>query len=172
MTVVCHGLTTRFTPCKNKVRNGCFCHLHKHQKIEFYVNPDDTWPRPLEVSTGVFKYDNVENLLGVIQGRVYGIITEYTVGDSYQNRKLRLFTLELIKHNIECCIHSKRIQGLITRIIKDLEEFDFLGDYLFDFKKKCVKNFRHSYQKKLVWFYMKHAEGLNLDVVEHIMSFY
>jgi hypothetical protein len=173
MTIICHGLTlTKYPrPCKNKVKVGCLCHLHKDQFVDFYVNPDDTWPRPIEVKTGVLKYNDVRRVIRDINNRLDYKFSNYP-DDKLKSKQLFLFTCELIKHNIDLCYHDKRMISLSSLIITRLEEYDFLSDYLLDFKKKCLKSYRELCKKKLIHFYMNHIEGLNLDVVGVIMSFY
>jgi hypothetical protein len=183
MTVICHGLTNKVMmitdgqyqklasrPCKNKVKLGCFCHLHKYQMIEFYINPDDSWPRPFELKA-VWKIDTASLLITTLDDRACYVRSLYT-NSIYEIRKHYLHSCEFIKYNNEICYNDVKAQELVAYIIKDLTPFKFLGDYLLDFKKKCLKSYRHECQKKLIHFYMNYEEGLNRDVVEHIMSFY
>jgi len=175
MTVICQGLTIKLSPCKNKVKSGCFCHSHKNQFVEFYVNPDDTWPTPLEIKTGLIKYtrDTDPNIIyGLIYKRILYIKELYPFGNNFENKKLHLFACELIKFNVDILYDHDRLFVLTNCILNELQQFEFLSDYILDFKKKCVKSYRDQSQKKLIHFYMNYEEALNRDVVEHIMSFY
>jgi hypothetical protein len=175
MSIICQGLTTKFSPCKNKVKSGCFCHLHKIQFVEFYVNPDDTWPAPFQIRLGLIKYtrDTDPSIIYELIGkRIDDMIEVYPSGNNFEHKKLHLFICELIKFNVDILYEHDSLFELTNCILNELQKFEFLSDYLLDFKKKCVKSYRHQSQKKLAHFYMNHIDGLNRDVVEYIMSFY
>jgi len=138
--------------------------------IEFYINPDDSWPRPFELKS-VWTIDTASLLITTLDDRALYIRSLYN-NSIYEIRKHYLYSCEFIKYNNEICYNDIKAQELVAYIIKDLTPFIFLGDYLLDFKKKCLKSYRDQCQKKLIHFYMNYEEGLNRDVGEHSRRFY
>jgi hypothetical protein len=95
----------------------------------------------------------------------------------YERRTLMFVIFETYKKNKEIIYGHEQISGWALKLADC-----FLGRntqftvYLEDFKKTCIKSYyeelKHKARKKLVMFYMIHAEGLCYDVVEHMMTFY
>ena len=186
----CKGVTKNGVKCKTKVRCGdehVYCTHHiKEQNLNFYPYPNDigclgydknNWPPPRRINMDLVKCKTPQHLVQVIR-RLYKINLEsskilnehYWV--TYHTRLTFTSVIENLKYN-KTIFYENPFPGfdkMCNVIINRFVIFPEFNDYIIDFQKQCIKNYRIQAQKCLYLFYFKHVEGLCFDVVEKIIN--
>jgi hypothetical protein len=175
----CIAITTRGNKCKNGIQigNKC-CNVHKDQTpIPFYNRPDQNWPSAEVVNTNTFRYYTMEVVMTVLYN--YNIdmhisslhLFNSPVEMDRAKKRCLILSVEHIKRNRHLLYGLEYLNDLIV-CQYNLLNCGHLAEYAENFRRLCLKSYRDESRKKLITFYFKHVEGLYVDVVEHIMSFY
>ena len=91
------------------------------------------------------------------------VVDDCSIDSRYENLK---YNKTIFYHIPE----PPEFKGIFNKIIENFTPFPEFKDYIIDFQKQCVKNYRIQAQKCLYLFYFKHVEGLCFDVVEKIIN--
>jgi hypothetical protein len=175
--MTCIGFTCRSGRCKNKgAYNKLYCtrHLDQDVQIPYYQKFDESFPYPGEIMWRVPKVSDVRGFKYAVNKLIW--LLKQPDKTLYERRILLFVIFETYKKNKELIYGHEKFSGWALKLADGCLVSPRFEEYRHDFKKTCIKSYyeelKHKARKKLVMFYMIHAEGLCYDVVEHMMTFY
>ena len=173
MTVICNGTTAFGWACRNKVKNGTYCHCHKNQQpvvdvtMEFYpylLGGD--WPSLEQISKKVRVFYCEKKLRNYITS-----LMPTTLFQAKMEFGTIIFSsIEILKANIGLLNDYAHYDRFVITLISKLDNFPEFAEYLEDFKRKCHKKYREQARNRVNCFYFKHLDDLCPDVIEKIIS--
>ena len=175
MSVVCKGTTAFGWACRNKVKNGTYCHCHKNQQpvvladvtMEFYPYLlGGEWPSLEQISKKVVILPSEKKV------RLYiaSLMPNFHLQTKMEFGTIIFSSIEIVKANIGLLNDYVHYDRFVTTLISKLDKFPEFAEYLEDFKKKCHKKYREQARNRVNCWYFKHLDDLCPDVIEKIIS--
>jgi len=176
MTVICKGTTAFGWACRNKVKNGTYCHCHKNQQpvvvladvtMEFYPYLlGGEWPSLEQISKKVVVLPS--------EMKVRNYITSLMPTTLFQAKMefgtIIFSSIEIIKANISVLNDPIHYDRFVMALINKLDNFPEFAEYLEEFKRKCHMKYREEARNRVNCWYFKHLDDLCPDVIEKIIS--
>jgi len=177
MTVICKGTTGFGWACRNKVKNGTYCHCHKNQQpvvvladvtMEFYPYLlGGEWPSLEQISKKVRVFSCEKKLRNYIAS----LMPSTTLYQAKMEFGTLMFSsIEIIKANIGLLNHYADYDRFVITLISKLDKFPEFAEYLEDFKRKCHMKYREQVRNRVNCWYFKYLDDLCPDVIEKIIS--
>jgi hypothetical protein len=176
---MCKGLTHRGLPCKSKVFAE-YCRVHLDQTpIPLYNRPFG-WPNDATIMGVVMRLPRasadgvIEQLVQFrsnwrISPHISFEVREDTI--RFANREYLIRCVETIKNNRIVCYTDDRLQTMVMFLSTKLDEIPELGEYIEDFRRRCLVSHRDAARKRVYAFYFKRCEDLCDDVIEKVLGF-